>query len=57
MVALTGVTVMEDNTITLRIAKPEMFPYVAVIARLPFETTVANPAALMVATDGEDEIQ
>lgn len=62
-VKLIGVTAIETSVaeVTVRFAVPEMRPDVAVIVVEPAATVLAKPfdpaMLLMVATDGEDELQ
>ena len=55
--AVGGVMVIETSTgaVTDRLAEPVTVPEVAVMFVLPITNAVESPAALMVATAGEDE--
>jgi len=56
---LEGVRAMETKlgVETVRTVDPLTVPEVAVIVDVPAETAVANPAALMIATLGSEEVQ
>ncbi len=56
---LTGVTAMETGAgvVTVRRVDPLIVPEVAVIVEEPAATVVANPAELMVAALGAEEVQ
>ena len=47
----------KEGTTAVRVVLPEIPPEAAVIVADPFETAVANPLLLMVATDELEEVQ
>ena len=58
-VGFAGVTLIETSAgaVTVRIVEPATLPNLAVIVEVPTACPCAKPAAVMIATDGEDEIQ
>jgi hypothetical protein len=59
MLGLAGVTAMDCSVaaVTVATVEPEMAPDVALTVEVPTAMEVANPAALMVSTDGVAEVQ
>jgi hypothetical protein len=59
MLGLAGVTAMDCSVaaVTVATVEPEIAPDVALTVEVPTATEVANPAALMVSTDGVAEAQ
>ena len=55
---LAGITAMETSTgaVTVSVVEPLTDPKVATIVVLPWETLLANPAALIMATLAEVEL-
>jgi len=59
MVGIEGVMAMETKAagVTVKMAQPSMLAAVALIVVWPRATLVASPLALVVATEGADELQ
>lgn len=58
-VGFAGVTLIETRAgaVTVRTVEPATVPNLAVIVVVPTACPCAKPAAVMIATDGEDEVQ